>query len=177
MNLFLGALLNFLFNDVISHLPAHWLRRGFLRLFNKKIHPSVVILMHVRLLNFWKITLGERVVINQHCLLDCRRYAISISHDTDIGPYTRIWTLEHDPHDSSHALKGGEVIIEDHVWAASAVTILPGVRIGRGAILASSCLVNKDVNPLDIIGGIPGKVIGKRKNDLSYTLNYMPLFD
>jgi putative colanic acid biosynthesis acetyltransferase WcaF len=177
MNLFLGALLNFLFNDIISHLPAHWLRMGFLRLFNKKIHPSVVILMHVRILNFWKITLKERVVINQHCLLDCRRYSISIDHDTDIGPYTRIWTLEHDPDDPSHALKGGDVIIEDHVWAASAVTILPDVRIGKGAVLANSCLVNKDVNPLDIIGGVPGKVIGKRKNDLSYKLNYTPLLD
>jgi putative colanic acid biosynthesis acetyltransferase WcaF len=177
MNLFLGALLNFLYNDFISHLPVHWLRKGFLRLFNKKIDHSVVILMHVRILNFWKIKLGERVVINQHCLLDCRKYSISISNDTDIGPYTRIWTLEHDPNDPHHSLKGGDVIIEDHVWAASAVTILPGVRIGRGAVLANSCLIIKDVKSMEIIGGVPGKVIGIRKNELNYTLNYTPLFD
>jgi putative colanic acid biosynthesis acetyltransferase WcaF len=177
MNLFLGAFLNFLFNDVITHIPAHWLRLGFLKLFNRHIHRSAVILMHVRILNFWKIKIAERVVINQYCLLDCRKYPISIGKDSDIGPYTRIWTLEHDPDSPSHGLKGGEVIIEDHVWAASAVTILPGVRIGRGAVLASSCLVSKDVKPLEIIGGIPGKVIGQRKNELSYSLDYTPLFD
>jgi putative colanic acid biosynthesis acetyltransferase WcaF len=177
MNLFLGALLNFIYNDIISHLPAHWLRIGFLRLFNKNIHASVVILMHVRLLNFWKIKLGERVVINQHCLLDCRRHVISIGHDTDIGQYTHIWTLEHDPHDPLHALKGGDVVIEDHVWVASSVTILPKVKIGRGAVLASSCLITKDVHSLNIMGGIPAKVIGIRKNELSYSLNYTPILD
>jgi putative colanic acid biosynthesis acetyltransferase WcaF len=177
MNLFLGSLLNFFFNDFITHLPWHWLRLGFLRLFNKNIHKSVVILMHVRILNFWKIKISERVVINQYCLLDCRKYSIYIGHDTDIGPYCRIWTLEHDPHGNSHELIGGDVIIEDHVWAASAVTILPGVIIGRGAVLANSSLITKNVNSLDIIGGVPGKLIGKRKNELGYSLKYTPLFD
>jgi putative colanic acid biosynthesis acetyltransferase WcaF len=177
MNLFFGALLNFIFNEVVTHIPCHWLRKNFLRMFNKRIAKSVVILMHVRILNFWKIKIGERVVINQYCTLDCRQYSISIGNDTDIGPYTRIWTLEHDPHDANHSLKGGDVEIEDHVWAASSVNILPGVKIGRGAILASSCLVTKDVNSLEIIGGVPGKVIGKRENELNYTLSYTPLFD
>jgi putative colanic acid biosynthesis acetyltransferase WcaF len=177
MNLVLGAFLNFVFNEVITHIPAHWLRLGFLRLFNRKIHGSCVILMHVRILNFWNVKIGERVVINQYCMLDCRKYSICIAHDSDLGPYTRIWTLEHDPHSPLHALKGGDVIIEDHVWVASSVTILPGIIIGRGAVLASACLVTKSVLPMDIIGGIPGKTIGKRSNDLTYSLKYVPLFD
>lgn len=57
--------------------------------------------------------------------------------DVDIGTHTHIWTLEHDPIDSGHSTRTGSVTIEDHVWIASRVTILPGVTIGRGAVVAA----------------------------------------
>lgn len=118
-NLYAGSFLNYFYNNLLTHLPIHFVRRGFLRLFNKRISKSCVILMHTRILNFWKIEIGERVVINQYCLLDCRQFAIAIGNDTDIGPYTRIWTLGHNPDSETHDLYGGDVIIGHHVWIAS----------------------------------------------------------
>ncbi len=133
--------------------------------------------MHCRLLNFWKVEIGERSVINQYTLLDCRRYKIFIDQDVDIGPYCRIWTLGHDPDAQNHELHGGDVFIGDHVWISSDVTILPGLKIDRGAVIGASSVVHKSVNSLEIVAGNPAKFIRVRKNNLQYQLKYIPFFD
>lgn len=52
-----------------------------------------------------------------------------------------------------------DVIIEKDVWIGSNVTILAGVHIGRGSTIAAGAVVNKDVPPYCIVGGVPAKVI------------------
>ena len=52
-----------------------------------------------------------------------------------------------------------DVIIEKDVWIGANVTILAGVHIGRGATIAAGAVVNKDVPPYCIVGGVPAKVI------------------
>lgn len=173
----LGAILNYAFNNIITHIPIHKVRILFLRLINKKIHSSAVILLHTRILNFWKIEIKERVVINQYCLLDCRMYKITIGNDTDIGPYTKIWTLGHDPDSSEHKLYGGDVWIGHHVWIASSATILPAISIENGAVIAACSLVTKNIETLHIVGGVPASFIRKRNNALSYELSYTPFLD
>ncbi len=146
-------------------------------LINRKIHWRSVILMHTKLLNFWKLEIGERVIINQHCLLDCRKYKIVIENDTDIGTYTKIWTLGHDPDSDTHDVRGGDVLISHHVWIASNATILPGVVIGAGAVVAASSLVHKSIHSLEVVGGNPAKFIKSRHNSLTYRLGYTPFFE
>ena len=55
-----------------------------------------------------------------------------------------------------------DVIIEDGVWVGCNVTILKGVRIGKGAVVAAGSVVTKDVLPYTIVGGIPANVIKNR---------------
>ena len=122
------------------------------------------------------IIIGNNSVINSKVLLDGRGGNIIIGNNVDIAREVNIWTLEHDPHDDYHRTKGGNVIIEDYVWIASRVTILPNVKIGKGAVIASGAVVTKDVPSMAIVGGVPAKVIGTRKSKLKYELNYKPLF-
>ena len=65
---------------------------------------------------------------------------------------------------SHEALSKGPIVIEDDVWIGTRVTILSGVRIGQGAIIAAGAVVNKDVPPYAIVGGIPAKIIKYRFN-------------
>jgi putative colanic acid biosynthesis acetyltransferase WcaF len=177
LKLWFAGLLNYVWNNIVTHVPWHGFRLFFLRVFNRKISGSAVILLHTRILNFWKVQIGERVVVNQYVLLDCRRYVVRIENDADIGPYTRIWTLGHDPDSPTHETVGGDVVISHHAWIASGVTILPGVTVGEGAVIGASSLVHKPVPALEMWGGIPARFIRKRKNELNYNLRYTPYFD
>lgn len=122
------------------------------------------------------ISIGSNCVINKKVLLDGRGGKLTIGNNVDIAQETNIWTLEHDVNDDYHIDKGADVVIEDYVWIASRCTILPGVTIGHGAVVASNCLVTKDVQPMTIVGGVPAKVIGQRKSGLKYNLKYKPWF-
>jgi len=142
----------------------------------KSIGAQTNFLMGLEIRKGKNISIGNNCVINKKVLLDGRGGQLIIGNNVDIAQETNIWTLEHDVHDDNHKDIGADVIIEDYVWIASRVAILPGVRIGRGAVVASCALVTKDVPPMAIVGGVPAKIIGTRKSALAYTLNYKPWF-
>lgn len=54
------------------------------------------------------------------------------------------------------------IVVGDDVWIGANATILRGVVIGRGAIIAAHAVVSKDVQPYEIVGGVPAKKIGNR---------------
>lgn len=72
----------------------------------------------------------------------------------EIAPINRIYNVK-------------SVFIEDNVWIGEAVTILPGVRIGKGSIIGANSVVTKDIPPFCIAVGIPSKVIKKYDFDLN----------
>lgn len=55
-----------------------------------------------------------------------------------------------------------DVIVEEDVWIGARVTLLCGVRVGRGAIVAAGAVVTRDVPPYAIVGGVPAKVVSYR---------------
>jgi virginiamycin A acetyltransferase len=55
-----------------------------------------------------------------------------------------------------------DTIIGNDVWIAYNITIMPGVHVGDGAIIASGAMVTKDVEPYSVVGGNPAKEIRKR---------------
>jgi acetyltransferase-like isoleucine patch superfamily enzyme len=168
--------IEYMLNIWIAAIPIHKVRKFFVRTLIGEFGKSSNILMLVEFRELKNITVGEHCVINSKVLLDGRGGSLQIGNNVDIGQETNIWTLEHDPHDDFHRTKGGGVIVEDYVWIASRVTILPGVRIGRGAVVATGSVVTKDVPPMAIVGGVPAKIIGSRESGLKYSLSYQPWF-
>jgi acetyltransferase-like isoleucine patch superfamily enzyme len=65
-------------------------------------------------------------------------------------------------------MKSSPVIIDDYVWVGINATVLQGVRIGEGAVVAAGAVVTKNVEPYTIVGGIPAKQIGVRTKNLDY---------
>jgi acetyltransferase-like isoleucine patch superfamily enzyme len=122
--------------------------------------------------NIW-ITSPKSVTIGSNCNFARGVYitgggGVTIGNWVGLGPDVKIWSVNHrftDP-DTPWMLQGWDakaVVIEDDVWIGAAAFIMPGVTIGKGAIVSACAVVGKSVPPYAIIAGNPGRVIGWRK--------------
>jgi len=175
----LKGLRMFLFNKIFNKIPFAFARNSIAKLY-LVLGKDSNILMNVEILNAslkrTQIQIGNNTVVNTRCVLDGRVGTIIIGNNVDIARETNIFTLEHDPNSDFHDSRSGNVVIEDYVWIASRVTIMPGVKIGRGAVVACQAVVTKDVEPCSIVAGIPARRIGVRTSNFKYTNKYFPFF-
>jgi acetyltransferase-like isoleucine patch superfamily enzyme len=169
-----GGIAAYLYNDILSRIPSRTLRNTYLRNYLGHFGDDTSVQMGCRFANGRKIFLGNRNVINFGCFLDGRQYQIHTGNDVSIGPEASILTLGHDPRSPEFADKGGDVIVGHHVWIAYRAIILPGVKVGDGAVIGAGAVVTKDVDPYTIVAGNPAKVVSKRPFDLTYSLDYKP---
>ena len=88
--------------------------------------------------------------------------AITIGKRVLFGPHVTVATAGH-PIDPAVRRTGVQfsavVTIEDDVWVGANVTILPGVRIGYGSVVAAGAVVGSHVPPMTVVGGVPARVI------------------
>ncbi len=166
----------YLFREWIMYVPFFSVRKLFLDATVGSMGNRCFVAMGVEFRKGKNITIGENSVLNKKCLLDGRGGKLTIGNNVDIAQEVNIWTLSHDPQDDYYADKGGDVTIEDYVWIASRATILPGVRIGRGAVVGAGSVVTKDVPPMTLVAGVPAKKFGERTSGLKYQFNHQPWF-
>ena len=114
-----------------------------------------------------QLTIGDNVMFTDYIQVSCA-HRISIGNDVLVGQNVYISDNDHGTTDMASlqlpplkrplSIKG-PVTIEDNVWIGRNATILSGVHIGKGAVIAAGAVVNKDVPPYAIVGGVPAKVI------------------
>ena len=160
----------------IGKLPGHALRRALYKaLFNFKFPKSTVVYKGVEIRDLCALSLGEHTIIGHDAILDAR-HGLEIGNNVNLSTGVWIWTTQHDPQDPDFREVGGKVVIEDYAWISCRTVILPGVRIGRGCVVAAGAVVTHDTPPWTIVGGVPAKVIGQRNPNLRYTLGgYIPI--
>ncbi|HYR94007.1 MAG TPA: acyltransferase [Methylomirabilota bacterium] len=122
------------------------------------------------------ITIGKYTVINRQCCLDGRG-GLRIGDNVSISPGVWLLTDEHDMNDPYFAEMLGPIEIEDYVWLGSRAMVLPGVRIGKGAVVAAGAVVTKDVAPYQVVGGVPARPLGTRSTDLRYEIHWRPTLE
>lgn len=118
----------------------------------------------VEIINGGKLTIGQGAA-NVGLTIMCAKEItignnVRIGRNVSIRDYNGSHVIINDTY-SNHA----PVIIEDHVWLCSGCTILPGVKVGKGAVVAANATVTKDVPPHSLVAGSPAKVI---KNDIEW---------
>lgn len=109
------------------------------------------------------IYLGENVYMNFNCvLLDVCE--IHIGDRVMFAPGVQIYTASHPLGPKARASgqeNGKPIVIEEDVWIGGAAVIVPGVRIGRGAVIGAGSVVTKDVPPMCVYAGNPARFIKK----------------
>ncbi len=166
---------DFIVNDILPHIPFWWWRKSYLSMLHCKIEHGAFIMKKCYILNPWNLCLGAHSHINRDCIIDARN-GITIGNNVSISHRVALITGSHDKDSRHFDYTGQPIVIDDYVWLGIGSTVLQGIHIGRGAIICAGAVVTKDVTPFSIVGGVPAKVIGSRREDLEYECNgYMPL--
>ena len=119
-------------------------------------------------------SLGNHSVINGKCRLD-NKGGIFIGENVSVSQEVMILSADHDINSVDFAGRNRAVFIGDFVFVGSRALIMPGVTVGKGAVIAAGAVVTKDVEPFAVVAGVPAKVITKRLSELDYRLNYRRL--
>jgi acetyltransferase-like isoleucine patch superfamily enzyme len=185
---------------VTGFIPSHTIRLFLYRYFFRiKIGKNSSIHWQARFNVPSGIEIGHNTVVGNNVFLDGRFFRtwkqgeskiqgyiadfinpkirpLKIGNNVSIAGEVHIYTMEHDIDSPDFKEQAGEVVIDDYVVIGSRVTILPGVHIGKGAVVATGAVVTKDVAPYMLVGGVPAVPIRERSKDLRYTLKFARLF-
>jgi acetyltransferase-like isoleucine patch superfamily enzyme len=170
-----NRLAELVFNSLITYIPSHTVRQGFLRMVGATIGDHSSIMRGTSILDIEFLTIGNGTTVGLRCLLDARA-GLWIGDNVTIASDVHILGGGHDINHPDFLPIPIPTVIEDYVWIASRAMVLPSL-IRRGAVVAAQAVVIKDIGECEVVGGNPAKVISKRNPDaLQYSAKYRPLF-
>ena len=112
-----------------------------------------------------KVFIGTGTYVNRYTIFDGHEH-LEVGRKCMIGPHCYITDGDHSAEPGSSVqeqpMRTASVIIEDEVWIGSHVVVLPGVRIGKGAVIGAGSVVTRSVPSNAIAVGIPARVMRMR---------------
>lgn len=143
-------------------LVSRAIRRAVLRAARAEVPGTADLLGGTYLGDPRRLRVGERCFVNRGCYLDLAG-SITLQDDVTLGHGVSIITAMHSIGPSTHRA-GDQIIIkpvtiEVGAWLGANVTVLPGVRVGAGAIVAAGAVVTRDVPPNVVVAGVPARVV------------------
>lgn len=180
----LGAVVKYLTNYLINHIPSFFVRHAWYHhVLGWHIGSKAAILMgqHVQMAGVRtsgrKVSIGRSTVINQGCYLYTTG-GIAIGENVSISSGVWLVTGTHDMNDPNFVDLYKPITIGNYAWIGIRATILGGVTIGEGAVVMAGAVVTHNVDPYMVVGGVPARVLAQRKlQDPLYSLDFHPLFE
>lgn len=141
-------------------MPIGW-RMRLLELAGVRIAEGASVLGNVRFVSS-KVTLGRDTHISYDCVLDAAWAPITLEDNSGLAPQAMIMTATHElgsPGRRAGANVGRPVVVGRGSWIGARVTLLPGVTVGEGCIVAAGAVVVSDCEPNGLYGGVPARRI------------------
>lgn len=137
------------------------IRKGILRGFGAKIHPTAKVYAKAQ------IYFPANLIMDANSCLgpDVECYNVDLIHlkaNATVSQGAYLCTASHDITNHLHPLITAPIIIEDQAWVAARAYIGMGVTVGQGAVVGATASVYKDVDPWTVVGGNPAKFIKQR---------------
>jgi acetyltransferase-like isoleucine patch superfamily enzyme len=120
-----------------------------------------------------RLRVGRNSIVGPQAFIDARG-GVTIGENVNITGYARFMSAKHNVQDPDFEATFEPIVVGDRVWIALGATVLGGVTIGEGAIVAANATVTKDVPPYAIVAGTPAVQVGERTRELRYELAYRP---
>ncbi len=142
------------------------IKRLILRCYGARVGRNPTIYAGVWIRPIQGLSLGDNVSIGKDVIITTAG-TVTIGHNVMIGHGTKIISANHVIPPGRGRIrfaghKNEPVVIEDDVWIGAQAVILPGVRIGEGAVVAAGAVVTKDVPPFTVVGGVPARILRYR---------------
>ena len=137
-------------------------RRWLLKLFGAKIGNGVLIRPSVRITYPWKLIIGDNAWIGDHAEI-YNLSQIIIGNNAVVSQGCYLCAGTHDYKQLDFPQVSREIVIEDEVWLAAQVFVMPGVNVGRGAVVGARSMVTKNVRPAMICLGTPAIEVSERR--------------
>ena len=160
----------FWINHILFHIPSHDFRNLMLRMSRAHIGKGSRICLNAYIRKPKRLSIGRNSLILNGVILDALG-GITIEDDVSISFRAIICSGGHDINTPYFDGDHRPIYICKHAWIGVGATILKGVTIGEGAVVCAGSVVNKDVPPYAIVGGVPAKIIGQRSRDLVQQVN------
>lgn len=154
---------------IAARLPLHIARIGAVRAWGADIHRSATLYHGFQVRSARRLTIGARTSVGDGAILDARG-GLTIGSDVNLSTQVHIWTAQHAWDSPDFAYVSAPVHIGDHAWLSTRVTVLPGVSIGEGAVVAAGSVVTKDLPPYGLYGGVPARKLRQRAAPKAYRL-------
>lgn len=158
------------FNLLITQLPGHWLRLGWLRALGARLGRGVCVFRGTTVIGAEQLVLGDRVQVGFRVVLDARG-GLTVAEDVLISSDTQLLTANHNLSSDDFERQVAPIVIGDHAWVATRAIVLAGVTLGRGAVVSAGGVASRDVPPRAIVGGVPARPLGERSGGLDYRLD------
>jgi len=134
----------------------------------QSLGKDVTVMNDVHFAGYKNISIGDDVYIGKGVFILAEMGKIKIGNNVLIAPGVKINSRNHNFSEkntliSKQGYTYSNIEIEDDVWLAANVLILPGVTIGKGAVVAAGSVVVKDVAPYSVVGGVPARQLTSRK--------------
>jgi maltose O-acetyltransferase len=167
----LALLLYYTFASKFPTQPApgwrigYALRRKLVSIFAQECGQNVIIKQNAYLGSAIGLKLGDYAQIGANARIGPE---VTIGRDVLMGPDVVLMTTAHafEECDIPIRLQGAlpirPITVEDDVWIGTRVVVLPGVTIGKGAVIGANSLVTKNIPPYTIWGGVPARFIRNR---------------
>ena len=139
-------------------------------LFGLSIGKNVCLCSGIRFLSIGNCSIGDNTIINRNCILD-NRINLTIGSNVSIATNCNIFTLGHDLESDNFSVKGLPVVIDDYVCVFANSLIMPGVIVGKGAVIYSGSVVTRSIDEMCIVGGNPAIFLKRRSKIPSYRLD------
>jgi acetyltransferase-like isoleucine patch superfamily enzyme len=134
---------------------------GYISIGSNTLLRSVMVPVELATAAGARLIIGDDVTINYGVSFGCTGQ-ITVGDRCQFGPYAMIIDSQfHDIHDRSRRPPAKPVTLESDVWVGSRASIMPGVTIGRGAVVGTGAVVTRDVEPFTVVAGVPAKEVQK----------------